>query len=200
MLTLSAAFSAYGYVFGIIAFSYACFNLFICLSCFKSLMMSYPNALIYSTLVKYVLGNRSSLILNYIYLVYVGGSLIGYILVTNNLLVGIFLDMIANALNITSDTTKHYMKLISILILGTLSLPLTIRTTIPKIFTKMTLVTMGVIIYLIGLMFVQMFFYATEYKVKSGPKYIPFKYNVIDYFRYYGNYVYSFNVVGKFSI
>lgn len=200
MLTLSSAIAAYGFVFGIIAFCYACFNLFICLACFKSLLLSYPSAKIYSTLVKYVLGTKFSHALNYIFLIYIAGTLVGYILVTNNLLLEVFLDMITKACNITSTSTIKFIKLASIIIIGTLSLPLTLQNKIPAIFSKISFITMGVIVYLILLMTIQTFYYYKDYQVKSGNKYSPFKYNKIDYFRFYGNFVYSFNVIGIFII
>jgi hypothetical protein len=158
--------------------------------------LSYPSAKIYSSLVKDVLGKRFSSALNYIFLVYVAGTLIGYVLVTNNLLLGVFLDMITKACSITSTTTIQLIKLTSILLIGTISLPLTLQNKIPAIFSKISFVTIGIIGYIILLMTFETFSYFKHYEVESGKKYTPFKYNVLDYFRFYGNFVYSFNVIG----
>ena len=56
MLTLSSAIAAYGYVFGLGMLVLAACNLYIGLYCFKSLILSYKGAAIYSTLVEYVIG------------------------------------------------------------------------------------------------------------------------------------------------
>ena len=195
MLTLSAALSAYGWVFGVIAFLYSGLNLFIGLSCFKSLLMSYKSATIYSTLVEYVVGRTASNILNLMFLGYVIGALIGYILVCNNLIYDIVVVAIEDAANITSESARHWMKLVSILIIVSLSTPITFKTKLPAFFTKMTVFTMCVIVYLIIVMFIQMFYYVKEYEVISKEKYTAFRFNVYDYFRFYGNFVYSFNCI-----
>ena len=56
MLTLSGAIAGIGYVFGIIMLILAGLNLATGLFCFRSLILSYKGATIYSTLVEYVIG------------------------------------------------------------------------------------------------------------------------------------------------
>jgi amino acid permease len=56
MLALSGAIAGIGYVFGILMLCFAAANLTIGLYCFRSLILSYQGATIYSTLVEYVIG------------------------------------------------------------------------------------------------------------------------------------------------
>lgn len=197
MLTLSAALSAYGWVFGTLMFIYSGFNLFVGLSCFKSLLMSYQSATIYSTLVENVVGKKASVLLNLMFLLYVFGVLIGFILVCNNLLTDVMFIPIENAIGITSENGQYWMKLVTIMILATLTIPVSFRAKLPAFFTKITVLTMFVIVYLILVMFIEMFSYVKHYEVQSHQKFNAFRYNVFDYFRFYGNFVYSFNCISN---
>ena len=81
MLALSKSIASYGYIPGIIMLFIGASNLYIGLYCFRYLMFKYPRAGIYSELVGQVLGRRSEKMLNWIFLIYVWGSLIAYVLV-----------------------------------------------------------------------------------------------------------------------
>lgn len=56
-------------------------NLYTGLYCFRYLMFKYPNTKIYSELVKKILGHQGENIINWIFIIYVWGSLIAYIMV-----------------------------------------------------------------------------------------------------------------------
>ena len=56
MLSLSAAVAKFGYVFGICMLLAAACNLYIGLYCFKSLIVAYPEAKIYSGMVEKIIG------------------------------------------------------------------------------------------------------------------------------------------------
>lgn len=56
-------------------------NLYIGLYCFKYLMFKYPKTKIYSELVNKILGHSGENLINWIFIIYVWGSLVAYILV-----------------------------------------------------------------------------------------------------------------------
>lgn len=82
MLALSKSIASYGYIPGVAMLFVGAFNLYLGLFCFRYLMFKYPSAGIYSELVGQVLGKTGEKVLNWIFLVYVWGSLIAYILVS----------------------------------------------------------------------------------------------------------------------
>lgn len=85
MLSLSSAVAKFGYIIGVLLFFLAAFNLYLGLYSFKYLMFKYPDTKIYSDLVKEILGKKVESLLNWIFIIYVFGSLVAYILVTEKL-------------------------------------------------------------------------------------------------------------------
>ena len=80
MLSLSSSIAKLGYIVGAIMFFYASGNLFLGLYCFNYLMFKYPDTKVYSDLVKEILGTKFEKALNVIFITYVFGSLVAYIL------------------------------------------------------------------------------------------------------------------------
>lgn len=56
MLTISAALAKYGLINGLIMMVFSALSLYIGLYCFRSLLLSYKDANIYSKLVEFVFG------------------------------------------------------------------------------------------------------------------------------------------------
>lgn len=83
MLALSSAIASFGYILGISMLFIGALNLFLGLHCFKKLMFEYKSAKIYSELVKEMVGEKLEAAVNWIFIIYVWGTLIGYILVSH---------------------------------------------------------------------------------------------------------------------
>lgn len=83
MLSLSSSIVQLGYILGLLLFFAAACNLYMGLYCFRFLMFKYPDTKVYSDLVNEVLGHKFEIALNVIFVVYVFGSLVAYILVSN---------------------------------------------------------------------------------------------------------------------
>jgi amino acid permease len=61
MLTLSSALDKFGLINGIIMMGLSTFSLYMGLYCFRSLLLSYKDANIYSKLVEFIIGRVSHL-------------------------------------------------------------------------------------------------------------------------------------------
>lgn len=83
------------------------------------------------------------------------------------------------------------------LCLSTITIPFNIKNKIALMFTKISQFTFVIIAYLIIVLFVEMFEYNKHYVPKANPKYVPFKFEPITFFKYYGNFIYAFNCIGK---
>lgn len=83
------------------------------------------------------------------------------------------------------------------LFLSSITLPFNFKNKIAMAFTKVSQFTFVIIGYLIIVLFVEMFQYNKNYTPKSNPKYVPFKYDIITFFKYYGNFIYAFNCIGR---
>ena len=83
------------------------------------------------------------------------------------------------------------------IILSSSTIPFNLKNKISLAFTKISQFTFIIIAYLIIVLFIEMFQYNKKYTPKSEPKYIPFKYDPIKFFKYYGNFIYAFNCIGN---
>ena len=100
-------------------------------------------------------------------------------------------------IDVDSNAGHNLTKVIVIFVLASATLPFTLEHKIGVAFTKISQFTFLIIAYLIIVMFVQMFSYNKHYKPTIEPKYTPFKFDVIELFTFYGNYIYAFNCIGK---
>jgi hypothetical protein len=80
--------------------------------------------------------------------------------------------------------------------LSSATLPFNFKNKISMVFTQVSQFTFLIIGYLIVILFIDMFRYNKNYVPKSDPKYIPFKFETITFFKYYGNFIYAFNCIG----
>ena len=86
-LAIPHAIYNYGVYGGIFMNIFGAFNLFLSATAFSTLLIKHREAKIYSELVKLVLGPTMENVLNYIFLLYVWGTLISYIVICRDLII-----------------------------------------------------------------------------------------------------------------
>ena len=174
MLTMSASLDKYGFINGMIMMLLTAFSLYLGLYCFRSLLLSYKSANIYSELVEISMGKKAAKLLNWIFLIYIVGCLIGFLLVTYNLLQIILLPAFESWFGLKNHTSTKVVQLLIILSLGTITLPFTLQKTISKRFSTISQFTFIAIIYVVIVLFVQIFSYNKHYEYKNSPRYTLF--------------------------
>lgn len=89
------------------------------------------------------------------------------------------------------------VKIIVMLVLSSATMPFNIKNKISMVFTQVSQFTFVIIGYLIVVLFIEMFQYNKHYVPKAETKYVPFKFDAITFFKYYGNFIYAFNCIGR---
>ena len=130
-------------------------------------------------------------------MIFLFGCLIAYILVSFNLIKILLIPAFEIWFALENPTSKKIAELFIILFLGTISLPITLKNKISNKFSTISQFTIIIIIYIIILLFVQIFSYNKNYTYNHIPKYTMFKWNLIDFIKYYGNFAYAFNCIAS---
>ena len=130
-------------------------------------------------------------------MVYIGGCLIGFMLVAYNLTQLILIPIFGDWFGLVHPSSVKIVQLFIMLTLGTLTLPVTLKNELSSKFSTISQMTVIVIIYMLILLFVQIFSYHKKYEYNHSPRYSLFKWNIMDLIKYYGNYAYAFNCVAS---
>lgn len=142
-----------------------------------------------------------SKVLNYILLIFLWGSLIGYSLVSYEMIDKLIMPAITSWFDLQKKFTVSLVQLGIVLVLATATLPFTWKNDLSARFASISKYIFVFVLYLIVLMAVQCASYRSHFENKHTPKYSMFKWNVTDMVRYYGNFLYGFNcLAGVFTM
>ena len=118
-------------------------------------------------------------------------------LVAYNLVQLIVVPLCEDWFGLNRPISIKLVQLLVMLSLGTLTLPITLKNELSSKFSTISQMTVIVILYMLILLFVQIFSYNKKYVYKHNPRYTLFKWNILDFIKYYGNYAYAFNCVAS---
>ena len=132
-------------------------------------------------------------VLNYILLIYLWGSVIGFALVTYKMIEMLVMPALIVWLDLEQQSAVTLFQLGIVFILASIALPFTWKNQLSKTFTMISNVSVVFILYMIILLSVQCVSYKKNFEHKHFPMYSMFKWNVIDMLKYFGNFLYGLN-------
>ena len=189
MLALSQAIAHFGYVPGTAMLIIGAVNLLIGLYCFKFLIFNYPETKIYSQLVQSILGDFWAKVINWVFIIYIWGSLIAYILVAQ-LFIQDLSKPIFDHFEISQSDYVTYWSFWVYVVLATLCLPFNLKRTSDAL-KPISKYSFAIVFYISLVLIIQTPFYYNEKK----RVYKAFNFDIVEWLKCYGNFIYSFNCI-----
>lgn len=137
---------------------------------------------------------KFSNLLNYVFLIFVWGALVGASLISYKMVRQILIPIFSDLFGLENSSSIKIVEICLVLFLATISLPVTLKNHVSSRFSTILNFALIFIFYVIILLFIQMFSYRKHYVYTHNPRFSMFRWDVIDMFKYYGNILFGFNV------